>query len=625
MNEILGVFSHFWWLVLILAAAIFYKFTLRVFFGMVIIPKNKVGLVTKKFVLFGKNKTLPEGKIFAINGEAGYQAQILPPGGPYWGKWVWQYEIVQEPLTVIAPGSIGLIIAKDGAAIPNGRILAQKVDCDNFQNAVAFLKNGGQKGRQAAYITAGSHPINRSLFEVKEVPIKLIKDGMVGLVTTLDGIPLPQGQIAGKEVSGHNKFQDADAFIAANGFRGRQEEIILAGTYNINPWFVSIEEVQMTQIEIGHVGVVISYAGEEGQDLTGAQFKHGNLVEKGKKGVWLAPLDPGMYAINTYTTKVESVPTTNIVLNWASGRTESHNLDKNLSTITVRSSDGYTFNLDVSQIIHIPAPEAPKVIARFGSMANLVSQVLEPTIGNYFRNSAQKNDVISFLSSRSERQEEAKTYITQALTQYNVLAVDTLIGDINPPEPLMKTLTDRKLAGEQKKTYEVQMGAEITRKDLENAKASADMQKDVVTAERKVEIAQRDAESAVKKGEGEGNALKAKASGESESIKMIADANGHKLKVEGQGEGERILFIGKSTAESYKLAVDAMGQDNFANLQITKEIASNHLTLVPQIMGGGNGGSFNPAEMLMTLILKDKVEAGNVVKKEAEVKEEKKD
>src|SRR6185436_14822625 len=105
------------------------------------------------------------------------------------------------------------------------------------------------------------------------------------------------------------------------------------------------------------------------------------------------------------------VPTTNLVLNWANARSEAHQLDKNLSTIAVRSKDGFQFNLDVSQIIHIPANEAPKVIARFGSMNNLVSQVLEPTIGNYFRNSAQDSDVISFLGSRKQRQEDANKHI----------------------------------------------------------------------------------------------------------------------------------------------------------------------------------------------------------------------
>ena len=54
------------------------------------------------------------------------------------------------------------------------------------------------------------------------------------------------------------------------------------------------------------------------------------------------------------------MPTTNIVLNWAS-RTESHNYDAKLSSITVRSRDGFAFNLDVAQIIHVGALDARRV------------------------------------------------------------------------------------------------------------------------------------------------------------------------------------------------------------------------------------------------------------------------
>jgi hypothetical protein len=238
--------------------------------------------------------------------------------------------------------------------------------------------------------------------------------------------------------------------------------------------------IEMTKVPIANVGVVIAYVGSEGVDVTGDAFKHGNLVSRGQKGVWVAPLDPGKYPLNTYTHKVEIVPTANVVLNWATGKTEAHNLDKNLSTITVRSSDGFTFNLDVSQIIHIPRTEAPKVIARFGSMANLVTQVLEPTIGNYFRNAAQNSDVIDFLKQRTARQHEAKTSIAKALEEYNVGAVDTLIGDITPPDALMKTLTDRKIAEQEKMTYNTQKEAEEVRKSLAQAKAQADTQPSVV-------------------------------------------------------------------------------------------------------------------------------------------------
>ena len=69
-----------------------------------------------------------------------------------------------------------------------------------------------------------------------------------------------------------------------------------------------------------------------------------------------------------------------------------------------RSRDGFGFSLDVSQIIHVGALDAPKVISRAGSMQNLVDHVLQPIVGNYFRNSAQDYTVLDFLGARSERQ-----------------------------------------------------------------------------------------------------------------------------------------------------------------------------------------------------------------------------
>src|ERR1700741_3997817 len=186
----------------------------------------------------------------------------------------------------------------------------------------------------------------------------------------------------------------------------------------------------MVQIPIGYVGVVISFVGQAHVDVSGLEFKHGDLVNAGHKGVWVTPLYPGKHPINTRVMKIELVPTTNIVLNWAT-RTEAHHYDEKLSSITVRSKDGFAFNLDVAQIIHVGALDAPKVISRVGSMQNLVDHVLQPTVGNYFRNAAQAYTVLDFLTARSERQEEATQHITVALKQYDVQAIDTLIGNIN--------------------------------------------------------------------------------------------------------------------------------------------------------------------------------------------------
>ncbi|OXA74594.1 band 7 protein [Flavobacterium branchiophilum] len=601
-----------WWVIVLILSIVFYKFVLRVFFGMVIVPENRIGLVTKKFVLFGAEKSLPDGRIIATKGEAGFQAKTLAPG-LYWMMWPWQYGVDMTPFTIIPEGNIGLVLSKDGAEIPTGRILAQKIDSDNFQDATLFLNNGGQKGRQSAFITTGSYRINTYLFEVVLAPQTVIFENMVGIVTAMDGEPIPIGQIAGKYVEGHNNFQDFDQFLKHGGNRGLQPQVMLAGSYYINTWAVQIEQNPMTDVPIGYVGVVISYIGEDGQDVTGDTFKHGNIVSKGQRGVWMEPLGPGKYALNKYTTKLEPVPTTNLVLNWANARSESHDLDKNLSTITVRSKDGFPFNLDVAQIIHVPANEAPKVIARFGSMTNLVSQVLEPTIGNYFRNSAQDSDVISFLSTRKERQESAKTHIKAVLDEYNVNAVDTLIGDIVPPESLMKTLTDRKIAEEEQKTYQTQKMAQEQRQGVEKETAIADMQREIVKASQSVEIAQRTADATVKKAEGdatslklnvnaeaeatkmranaEAEATKARAGAQAEATRLNASAEAEKISKTGLAEAEKIMAIGKSTAESYQLQVAAMGGDNFTKYKITEEIGKGNIKVIPDVLISGANGA----------------------------------
>ena len=300
-----------------------------------------------------------------------------------------------------------------------------------------------------------------------------ISENMVGIVTTLDGAPLPEGQIAGRVTEGHSRFQNADAFLAAGDSRGLQPQVILAGSYFLN-------------------------------------------------------------------------------------------------TITVRS----------------------KASARFGNMNNLVSQVLEPTIGNYFRNSAQDSDVISFLSTRKKRQASARGHINAVLDQYNVNGVDTLIGDIVPPESLLKTLTDRKLAEEQKVIYDTQRMAQETRQDLEKQTAIADIQKQLVQADQGVQGAERVADAAVKKAGGDAASVRLNASAEAERTKVLADAEARRIALTGNAEAEKILAIGKANAESYQLQVNAMGGDNFTRTKIAEIIGKDKVKVMPDILiTGGDGGS----------------------------------
>jgi len=614
IQQFLQQYGWILWIVLPVFFIVFcYRLILR-FFGVVIVPQDSIGIVNKKFVLVGGNRTLPDGAIIALKGEAGFQADTLAPG-IHWALWPWQYEITRQKFISIDEGEIGIVDARDGKPLSGGHVLARRVDCDSFQSARMFLANGGERGPQVAIIPPGTYRINTALFTITAEKVLEIADNMVGIVTTKEGTPLRTGEIAGKEIQGHNSYQDGQTFIDNGGFKGLQEQVMLAGRYFLNPRFATVEIRNMTEVPIAYAGVVIAYVGEAGEDVTGDSFKHGNLVNKGKKGVWVEPLDPGKYPINPYTHKVENVPTANVVLNWATGKSEAHKLDANLSTITVRSSDGFKFNLDVSQIIHIPRIDAPRVIARMGSMLNLVTQVLEPTIGNYFRNAAQGSDVIDFLRKRAERQADAKARIAAALQEYNVGAVDTLIGDITPPEELMKPLTDRKIAEQEKVTYETQRLAEQTRKELQQARALADTQAKVVDAERRVQIADFDAQSSVKQAEGAARSRIINAEGDAKAKTTNADADAKVLQMVGAAEASKIKMVGTSEADVIKLKIDSMQSSNYAGIEIAKALASSGTKLVPDIVatggsGGGSGmtGNGSLVEVLLASIIRDQLQ-----------------
>jgi len=603
----------------VLLAWMFQRLFLRLF-GVVLVPENHVALVNKKYVLVGRNRALPDGAVIALNGEAGWQADTLPPGVYFW-LWPWQYAVEFQEFIEVKDGQLGVIDAIDGIPLTKGRVLAPAVDCFSFQDARKFLTNGGQRGPQVSVMAPGVYRINTKLFNVRMAQATTVGVDEVGIVTVSDGRQLAtdSGEIAGPQVDGHNSFQDADAFMRAGGAKGLQEQVLLAGRYFINPLFATVDPVPMTMVPIAHVGVVISYVGSAGEDISGDDFKHGNLVRQGQRGVWAEPLDPGKYPINTHTHKVEMVPTANVVLNWADAKTEAHALDANLSTITARSTDGFTFNLDVSQIIHIPRQQAAMVIARFGNMANLVTQVLEPVIGNYFRNSAQKNDVIDFLQERQQRQQEARGAIATALGSYNVEAVDTLIGDIVPPNDLMKTLTDRKLAQQNKVTFDNQKLAEDARVQFEQAKATASTQAEVVAAERKVAIAEFNAQASVKTAEGDAKrkTITAAADAEVQRVngqatadvqKISGSAQAEVLKTIGDAEAAKSLAIGSAEANVIKMKIASMTSDSYASVEIARALASHTHRLVPDIVasGGSDGGGL--MQVMLAKMLKDKPE-----------------
>lgn len=557
------------------------------------IPEDHNGIVERKW----GGGSLPPGRIIATGKESGIWAQMLSPGLKFW-YWPWMYKIVMQPITVVKQGQIAYVESIDGAPMPQGNIISRThVECGNYTDGVKFIQEGGVKGYQSAYLANGEYRINTQLFKVGVVDATKIPTNMIGVVTTHDGKPLPSGDIAGPEIDvNHNDFQDVNQFLEGGGFKGLQQNVLRAGTYHIHPKFATVEVKEMCRVHVGHVGVVNSFVGKEGgkaNDASGDDFQHGNIVPKGHKGIWSITLDPGYHPINPEIMEILMVPTTNIVLKWANdAQGGSHSYDKGLNTINIRSKDGFDFTMEVDQVINISDVNAPKVIARFGTIQDMVDQVLEPTVGNYFRNSAQTSEALEFVFGRAERQEEARKHIEGRLTKYNIVCVDTLIGDINPPKALMDILSQQKEADQQKQMWVKKKESAEQEQSYVKAQTAAKKEAELTSADYNQKIAKADAAASVEQATGKRDSAKIEAEGEAYVLKTVGDAKGGNIKAVGGAEAE---VIEKKTK--------AMGIQQFASVQIFEAIAKAGIPLVPQVLvQGGNGEGGGAGSLLEALI-----------------------
>src|SRR5687767_11711176 len=495
--------------------------------GVRFIPNTRIGIVEKRFSPKGSVKS----GFIALKGEAGFQPNVLRGGLHYLPPL--QYVVRIAPLVTIPQGKIGYIFARDGKLLDSTQTLASNEDVSDFQDVEGFLKSGGQRGPQRRILREGTYAINLVQFivltdeRVYSLPLSredmeviqsmaqviterggffpvIIKDtdDKIGIATVHDGPSLGQGEIIAPVVGDnskdaetyHNKFQDPDRFLKAGGFRGRQLQVLVEGTYYVNRLFATVEMISKTVIEVGNVGVVVSYTGETGEDLSGKEYRHGELVTRGKRGVWEEALLPGKYAFNTYAGKVVSVPTTNFILKWIRSQSGAHKFDENLSEVSLITKDAFAPSLPLSVVIHIDYKQAPLVIQRFGDIKRLVEQTLDPMVAAYFKNIGQTRTLIQLIQDRASIQKLAGNEMKEKFAHYNLELEEVLIGtpgasgDDRAIETILTQLRARQIAEEQVETYTRQEKAAVKERELREAEARARAQQQLTESEVSIQV-----------------------------------------------------------------------------------------------------------------------------------------
>ena len=663
--------------------------------GMRYIPHNRVGIVEKLWAFRG---SLGEGKIIALKGEAGFQAEVLR-GGIHWFYYPWQYRIRKESLVVIAESKIGYVYARDGEPLSPVQTLGRVVHANNFQNTGAFLSANGQRGRQRGILREGVYAINLAQFVVitqsrvfagpvrdeddrkfhewqiqlaarngfdpvviggrmyvmdpgsrkraankassngkanaentdaNDLPMapglpipptpvlddyvnsvdsaeidageqmRLQPDDTIGVVTVHDGPQIDTAEIIAPEVTppedekGHEYFQDPERFLSLGGCRGKQLQVLTDGTFFINRWFATVEVRRKTLIPIGFVGVVVSYYGVKGDDVTGEHFRYGEQVEHGHRGVWKRALPPGKYALNPYALTVELVPTVNFVLRWITGRVEDHQYDKELRSIEIITADGYEPLLPLSLVLHIDYQKAPRVVQRFGDVKRLISQTLDPILSAYFRDVAQSTHMLDFLTRREEIQRRATVELGKRFQDYDITCIAVLIGrpesrgtqyeaGNDPIEKLFDQLRMRRLAEEQIATFAKQERAALKLKELNDAEARATKQTELTRTSIDVEISGN---------RGEAKLAEARRLAKRDVVR--AEGEGRAKELLGQGEAARVGTVGLAEASVFLKKIQAYGDPRlFALNLVSEKVAESKQPLVPErlfMLGGKDGG-----------------------------------
>src|ERR1700704_2855063 len=155
---------------------------------------------------------MPPGRVVATEGEVGIQADVLKPG-LHLIKYPFERVVRKVPLIEIGADELGIVEAIDGEPMLPGRIFAldrAQNAHNNFQDPIAFIKEGGVKGIQLRTLPPGFWPIHPYLFRISVAKTTVIPPGKVGVVTASDGAQLDPGRLNGKAFEGHRNYQDAE-------------------------------------------------------------------------------------------------------------------------------------------------------------------------------------------------------------------------------------------------------------------------------------------------------------------------------------------------------------------------------------------------------------------------------
>lgn len=628
------------------------------------VRSDEIAIIERRFL----GKQLAAGRVFATSGEIGLRAEFLAPG-LHFIPWPFVRCVDRRQFITIAADELGIVEATDGLSLPSGRIFAEDPAGerhDNFQDPVAFLENGGIRGKQLRFLTNGTFKIHPYLFHISKIKKTIVPEGCIGVVTAADGAPLHNGQLLARSVADHDAFQKADVFLTNGGQKGPQIDFLRPGAYNINTDVFIVEIRPAIQVPENSIGVVEAKDGlpmMAGEVVVATPDEHNNfqsgqsfLDNGGKRGPQEDFLTPGTYYINPYLFSVTVRPQTVV------RQGEVGVLISNIG----KDPELYSPEGGASNTRHV-VPKGFRGIQRsvLGPGAYNInplaySVVIIPTITRSVNWSAEKSSesaefdpfqVISYDGFQMQVEVRCQYRINPENTPYVVQrigSIEELEKNVIHPQidGIFRAQVSRSpaIAYQQNRAEEQRAAEEAVRSDLSKygvdvvsvmitnihlpealmkttqQKNLAEQEKSMYDAKQEAEArriafektrAEADsqekiitAEAGIKVAQHEARQVEERARGESSRVKMIAEAEASKIQRMGDAEASIIRAKGESQAKAYNDQVAALTAQGVTTIEVIKSISTAGLKITPdiQVTGEGRGGDGAASGLVQVLI-----------------------
>jgi regulator of protease activity HflC (stomatin/prohibitin superfamily) len=459
---------------------------------------------------------------------------------------------------LVKEDQVGIVTKNIGwTSLPPGKIIA----------------TNGEKGPQASVLPPGWHPWYWPfIYEIDNVPLVEVPAGQIGLLEAADGNPLPEDATYAPEwPAGEEKrmAENAEYYLTdGGGYRGPQTSVLKPAKYRINPKLFKIKMVPITTIEKAQVGVVKSNVG---QRASGEGV--GMLVNRGERGIWREPLTPAQYYLNTDAQEVTIISTQMRIVHFtmaAASRTGSSGDERE---IIVRTSDGFTFPVDVRIEYEIKPQDAPLLVASVGDDKDGLRQVMDSRVRAIFRNNAENVKALDYVKQRSHQESQSLKMLQDAMSKIGVTITGVRIGDVGNEETLgslLKTQTDREIALQEQETFREQQRAAEQKKLLTKTEQEAEEEKRLATASYEVQIAEQRQKQRV---------------------------------IQAEAEAKAIQIQAEAQANAYQLIASQIGSSNAALIELLKIVGERGISITPRVMVVGQGGASGQGDGQTTALI----------------------